>query len=116
MQDMTPEEFNRLKEESARHLKEIYKGRNMPPYPDFVTLNHKEEEKVTENYKKEAPKTLAPRHKNNPNFDVGNMFKFINFPELLKNSDSLLILGLIFLLISDKADEKLVLALLFIML
>lgn len=116
MQDISAEEFNRLKEESAKRMKELYKESHMPPFPSFVTVNSKNEEKVTENYKKPLPAKNDFESRNCPVFNPSNAFRFINFPELLKSSDSLLILGLIFLLLSDNSDEKLILALLFIML
>lgn len=116
MQDMSTEEFNRMKEESAKKMKEIYRESHMPLFPDFVTVNNKREEKVTENYKKESPSNNSYSGKNHPVFNPSTAFRFINFPEVLKSPDSLLILGLIFLLLSDNADEKLILALIFIML
>lgn len=116
MQDMSTEEFARMKEESARKMKELYKESHMPPFPDFVTINNKREEKVTDNYKNEPPSKSISTTKFSPVFNPSNTFRFINFPELLKSPDSLLILGLIFLLLSDNADEKLILALIFIML
>lgn len=115
MQDMTKEEFNKLKEESAKKMREIYKESSMPTFPDFVVVNNKQE-KVTDNYKISPPKKQQSQVGNSPVFNPSSMLKFINFPELTKNPDSLLILGLIFLLLSDNADEKLILALLFIML
>lgn len=115
MQDMTKEEFNKLKEESAKKMREIYKESSTPTFPDFVVVNNKRE-KITENYKNEPQKKQVSANRSSPVFNPSSMLKFINFPELTKNPDSLLILGLIFLLLSDNADEKLILALLFIML
>lgn len=116
MAEMSREEFNRLKEESSKRIREIYKGHGMPPYPDFISLQ-KQEKSIPE--KKEAvspPKKATPEcHRSNYNWLQG-MLRSINLSELLKNPESLLILGLIMLLMSDKADEKLVLALVFIML
>ena len=116
MAEMSQEEFNRLKEESSKRIREMYKGHSMPPYPDFISLQ-KQEKSVPE--KKEtvsAPKKAMPEFHHCNNNWLHGMLRSINLSELLKNPESLLILGLIILLISDKADEKLVLALVFIML
>ena len=111
MQEMSREEFERQKNDAARRIREIYKGQNMPPYPDFISLPAREKEIKTE-------ETVPPKtpQKSPPQTVTGNLFKFLNFSELLKSPDALLILGLIFLLLSDNADEKLILALVFIML
>ena len=116
MAEMSREEFNRLKEESSKRIREMYKGHNMPPYPDFISLQ-KQEKSIPETVQKVVPpkKTTPEYHSPNNNWLQG-MLRSINLSELLKNPESLLILGLIILLISDKADEKLVLALVFIML
>ena len=111
---MSKEEFNRIKEDSVKRMKELYM-RPMPPYPDFVTLKNDQkqnkkleiqEEKSLEKKKEEGRQNRAKNISFLENFNLG---------KLLKNSDTLLILGLIILLLSDSADEKLILALLFIM-
>lgn len=116
MAEMSREEFNRLKEESSKRIREMYKGHSMPPYPDFISLQN-QEKSVREKYEEVTPpKKAIPEHHNSNNNWLQGMLRSINLSELLKNPESLLILGLIILLISDKADEKLVLALVFIML
>ena len=107
MADMTKEEFQRQKSDAERRMRELYRGQNMPPFPDFVSVPKQQEAPKPEPTKKE----IAPTRNN-----TNNIFKFLNFSELLKSPDALLILGLIFLLMSDNADEKLILALVFIML
>ncbi len=107
MADMTREEFERQKNEAALKMKELYRGQSMPPYPDFIKLPKSEETpKEPEQKKERKPQKTAPN----------NVFRYLNLSEILKSPDALLILGLIFLLISDNADEKLILALVFIML
>lgn len=125
MEEMSREEFLQQKADAARRIKELYRGQNMPPYPDFVSLpkNTRQAEQhtidpppaVTE---KEAvsPTPQVRREPQTGGFMPASIFRFLNLPELLKSSDALLILGLIFLLMSDNADEKLILALVFIML
>lgn len=107
MADMTRDEFLRQKNEAARQMRELYRGQAMPPYPDFVKMPQSEEKP-----KEPEPKKEHCVQKQMPN----NIFRFLNLSEILKSPDALLILGLIFLLISDNADEKLILALVFIML
>ena len=107
MADMTREEFERQKNEAALKMKELYRGQTMPPYPDFIRVPQAEEK-----MQKSEPKKEKKPQKTVPN----NLFRYLNLSEILKSPDALLILGLIFLLISDNADEKLILALVFIML
>ncbi len=110
MEELTREEFERQKNDAAKRIRDMYKGQNMPPYPDFITVPENiEAPKKTE----ELPKNVKP----SPVLPASNnIFRMLNFSELLKSPDSLLILGIIFLLLSDNADEKLILALIFIML
>lgn len=118
MMDLSKEEFDRMKDESARRIKEIYKGSHMPPYPSFVSLPEKAKAKEPEEANQApTPNPPEPRYQNTrqSNF-AGNIFRFLNLEELTKTPDTLLILGLLLLLISDNADEKLILALIFIML
>lgn len=110
MQEMTKEEFEKQKSDAAKRIREIYRGQNMPPYPDFITLPKTDNKPPKQ---KTVLETAAPCR---PKNTTENMFRFLNFSELLKSPDALLILGLIFLLMSDNADEKLILALVFIML
>ena len=112
--DMTKEEFERQKAESARRIKELYRGHTMPPYPEFVTVPQGvAAEKPTDPPKQvfsEAPVAV----RKSP--DIGGLLRCFNMGEILKSPDSLLILGIILLLLSDRSDEKLILALIFIML
>ena len=111
--DMTKEEFQRQKEESAKRIQEMYRGHNMPPYPEFVSISSSAPVHLPP--KPEATKP-SPAKKILPNKpDIGGILKCFNMGEILKSSDSLLILGLILLLLSDHGDEALIMALVFIM-
>lgn len=110
MEDLTREEFEKQKSDAAKRIRDMYKGQNMPPYPDFIALPENKEipQKAEESTKCVRRSPITPAS--------NNIFRMLNFSELLKSPDSLLILGIIFLLLSDNADEKLILALIFIML
>lgn len=110
MSDMSREEFERLKKDSARRIREMYKGHNMPPYPDFIDLKGRVEEPPTP--ASDPPRPASSPAPQGPLPILGNL----NIRSLTQNPDSLLILGLILLLAGEKADEKLLLALVFIML
>ncbi len=114
MAELTREEFNRLKEESSNRIREMYKGHSMPPYPDFVKLE-KPAPPPSCNPIVKPVVTQKPCSSNGQN-PLAGILRSVNLSELLKNPESLLILGLIILLMSDHADEKLILALVFIML
>ena len=122
MAELTKEEFDRLKDESTRRMRELYGGRTMPPYPDFISIPKgaaqtlSDKEIPSADYNSQSAKGFCPRSPQNNNSELLGLFKNFNISELLKNPDTLLILGIILLLVSDKADEKLILALIFIML
>ena len=112
MQEMSRAEFERQKNDAANRIREMYKGQKSPTFPSFVSVpaaTEQPQEKDDINVSKEIEKKPSCTPAN-------NIFKFLNFSEILKSPDSLLILGLILLLIGDNADEKLILALVFIML
>ncbi len=110
MSDMSREEFESLKADSARRIREMYRGHGMPPYPDFVDL--KDSEKAVPPPAADPPRPPASPSPRGPLSFLGNL----NIRGLSQNPDSLLILGLILLLAGENADEKLLLALIFIML
>ena len=123
MDEMTREEFMRQKDEASRRIKEIYRGQRMPPYPSFVKLPNEESQKPavlqTESSKGQTKNSLTCASSGKSagiESSPLNIFKSLNIQQIMRSPDSLLILGLIFLLMSDKADEKLILALIFIML
>jgi hypothetical protein len=114
--------FLRQKEMAEREMKALYMG-STPRFPDFVALPHNDN-KTNKKYVLEAEQkkeglgeTTKKTNRKEPAGKLqNNIFRFLNMPELLKSPDALLIMGLIFLLMSDNADEKLILALVFIML
>ncbi len=107
---MTKEEFERQKAESARRIRELYRGHNMPPYPEFVSVTQKKTEAPP------AERVLPPPKPKGGEGNIQGILKCFNMGEVLKSPDSLLILGIILLLLSDKGDERLIMALIFIML
>lgn len=126
MEEISREEFLRQKADAERRMKELYGGHSMPPYPGFVSLTGNAPKasqaavpprEPKSDGKPQKPAVRPASNGNTPSgFAAYDMFRFLNLPELLKSQDTLLILGLIFLLMSDNADEKLILALVFIML
>jgi hypothetical protein len=114
MAEFSQNEFEKMKNEAAQRVMEMYKGTGgkMPPYPDFISLPktenfHEKKEKVQEQEGRIEPKT----RQNN-----GSFLRYLNFAELTKNKDGLLLIGLILLLSSDGADDLLILALAYILL
>ena len=107
-------EFEKMKSEAAQRVMEMYKGTGgkMPPYPDFISLpkNEKTKKKMAEEEQKEERKIQPYVQKNN------GFLRYLNFGELSKNKDGLLLIGLILLLSSDGADELLILALAYVLL
>ena len=114
--DMTREEFEREKNDAANRIREMYKGQNSPAFPSFVSVHTLQSAPKKEDVR--AVQKPAPIETQNqaPSRVQNNLFKFLNFSEILKSPDALLILGIILLLLSDNADEKLILALVFILL
>ncbi len=112
---MTREEFERKKADSARRIREMYAGRNMPPYPDFVKVRAEQVKEATPDKAQQAviKKITTPPQSV---FSAEGILRSLNIEQIIKNPESLLILGLIILLISDGADQLLILALIFIML
>lgn len=114
MSEYSQKEFERMKDEAAHRVMEMYKGAGgkMPPYPDFISLpkNEKPKEKPKETDKSEKKILYTPRQNNN------GFLRYLNFGELSKNKDGLLLIGLILLLSSDGADELLILALAYVLL
>lgn len=114
--DMTREEFEREKNDAANRIREMYKGQSSPAFPSFVSLPTPQNKPSAEEIET-VQKPVENKHQNHaPCRMQNNLFKFLNFSEILKSPDALLILGIILLLISDNADEKLILALVFILL
>ncbi len=114
MADYSQKEFEKMKNEASRRVMEMYKGAGgkMPPYPDFISLpkNEKSEEKK-ETFEEKEKKIASKPSQNN-----GRFLRYLNFGELSKNKDGLLLIGLILLLSSDGADDLLILALAYVLL
>ena len=61
MSDMTREEFLKEKSDAERRIRELYSGRTLPPYPDFVSIKESEKPQVI----KDSPKHLSkPKNEN----------------------------------------------------
>lgn len=115
MAEYSTREFEQMKNEAAKRVMEMYKGSGgkMPPYPDFITLPNKESpetknEHARENTEGKSMTSKAPNH--------SRFLKYLNFGELTKNKDGLLLIGLILLLSSEGADDLLILVLAYILL
>ena len=114
MAEYSPKEFEKMKNEAAQRVMEMYKGSGgkMPPYPDFISLPRNQKNNETqENNEVKEEKTTTVSRANNSGF-----LRYLNFGELTKNKDGLLLIGLILLLSSDGADEMLILALAYVLL
>lgn len=122
MSDMTREEFLREKSNAEQRIRELYSGRTLPTYPDFVSIKENTEKQRTQGTVSPAPEQKKQVRSSSLgsttpcNNSPTRLFKFLNIPEILKSPDSMLILGIILLLMSDNGDEMLILALIFIML
>lgn len=126
MAELTREEFLKQREDAAKRMRELYGERGTPNFPDFVALPRQpstspppEEEKGYE-HREKSEKVQQKFGQNYPyqerNGSPLGLLSALNLKSLTQNSETLLILGLILLLMSDNADEKLILALVFIML
>ena len=111
---MSREEFEKQKAESAKRIWEMYRGHVMPPYPEFLKPEPIKE--PDEPQKKPAPVHKAPPKHDREAGGIGNVFSRLDLAQITNSPDGLLILGLILLLLADKADEKLILSLVFLIL
>lgn len=112
MSNMSREEFLRLQKEAETRMREMQKRSDeitgkMPPAPNFVTLRN--EEKPQEVKAPQKP----PQNKRSNGLDL---LRMLNFGNMNMDSDRILILALMLLLIGESNDELLILALLYIML
>ncbi len=114
MAEYSQREFEKMKNEAAERVMEMYKGAGgkMPPYPDFISLPRQEEKQEKPQKEEEKCDKNVPILRQNNN----GFLRFLNFGELMKNKDGLLLIGLILLLSSDGADDLLILALAYILL
>lgn len=127
MEGITREDFERMKQTASEKVLEMHrdsKHRHMPPFPDFVTRPDRREDSHRQTDAQphgDSPGGTAPRHaKTEPASDISGRVRqilpYVNLSALTQNKDALLLLGLILLLSGDKADEKLILALAYILL
>ncbi len=110
MDGMSREEFERMKQNAFDSAIKTHKSRL--PFPDFVSIPKPIEEEKPQ----VPPSPTAKPPESGRNNRVSSLLKYINLPEMLKNGDSLLLLGLILLLSNESADETLILALAYILL
>ena len=110
MQDISRDEFERLKNAAADKMREMGNRQTKTVFPSFV--------RVPTGQDREAPQEepLVKTEKIKSAGRANNFLKYMNLPELLKDKDSLLILGLILLLSNEEADETLIMALAYILL
>ena len=89
MEEMSREEFERQKAESARRIREMYRGHAMPPYPEFL---RPEPPKKQQEVSMESPSPLKvqPKHDRTIN-GLGNIFNRLNVAQIASSSDGLLI-------------------------
>lgn len=114
MDTITPEELQRAAErvrELSRRSSVNTRSHAMPPTPDFVNVNRRQQPAPPPPPAEKA--SLPPPKRGSA---VNSLFKMINFKNLEIDSDVSLILGILLLLSSDKTDEILSMALLYIML
>ena len=101
----------RMREMNARAAKSTVAG-NMPPVPPFVRVPRQENAARTDGRAKTPPPPPPPPQN-------GGLQGLLDIP-FLKNltgsGDTALILGLLLILISEKADKKLLFALVYILL
>ncbi len=112
MDGMSREEFERMKQNAFESAIKTHKSRL--PFPDFVSIPKQNEEETPKI--KASPTPAARPLETGRNNQVSSLLKYLNLPEMLKNGDSLLLLGLILLLSNESADETLILALAYILL
>lgn len=110
MSNMSREEFLRLQKEAEARMREMQRRSDeitgkMPPAPDFVTLREQPQGDI----KKETP----PPQKNGRGLDL---LRMLNFKNINMDSDRVLLIALMLLLVGESSDELLLLALLYIML
>ena len=81
---MTREEFEKKKADSAKRIREMYAGRNMPPYPDFVKVRAEQgkEEKPDKPRPTASKKMVAPPQQG---FSAEGLLRSLNIEQIIKN-------------------------------
>jgi len=129
---MTDKEFlnaqiaavERMKEMNSRSQFQNQGNHQMPPVPSFVNIPDKKTKRSDTSFGKSdipkppnqntAPHSLPQKNRSQPSNDSSIGLPF--FDKFLKDSDSVLIIGLLLLLMSENADKKLLFALVYILL
>lgn len=132
---MSQNDFFAAQQDAVERMREMNRratphnsGRPMPPIPSFVRLqgnnsnsnqNNSRERGRHAEFNREPPKTQEANHKDNPPpKKSGSFLDGLNLPFLDKlkgEADIALIIGLILILMSEKADKKLLFALIYIL-
>lgn len=112
MDGMSREEFEKMKQSAVDSAIRSHKSRL--PFPDFVSI-------PSQTAQSTPKETSAPQFSDSPPPEykkkrISSLLRYVNLSEMLKNGDSLLLLGLILLLCDESADETLILALAYILL
>ena len=128
---MEDNEFARQSKEAVEKMREMSsraagnnRGQNMPPVPPFVRLQGNRQNTPPQRQRQNTPptETAVPVNKpeaiKNDNQSSG-FLSGLNIPfldMLSKDTDVSLIIGLLLILMSEKADKKLLFALVYILL
>ena len=109
-------DVHRMQQDAERRMREMKKKANVyignsetPPVPNFVSRNHRQPEQKTQ--RNEHQNKKEPINRNGL-----DLLRVLNFKNIKIDSDVLIIVALIFMLSSEKTDELLLMALLYIML
>lgn len=108
MAELSREEFLKMQREAEERLRRMQQksaAAVMPPTPDFVSLREKED-------KEQGPKVC----RESPQRGSFNLLRMLNIKDMQLDSDRLLIIAVLLLLLSESSDELLMLALIYIML
>ncbi|MEE1238387.1 MAG: hypothetical protein UHO61_00485 [Acutalibacteraceae bacterium] len=122
---MEDNEFARQSKEAVEKMREMNsrsinsKGQSMPPVPSFVRLQGNRQNTTSQRPQQNtpAPKISEAEIKKNYSKNTG-ILSGLNIPfldALSKDTDVSLIIGLLLILISEKADKKLLFALVYIL-
>lgn len=114
MENVTPDDFERMKNEATERLRKMTR-RDMPPFPNFVKIPESAPTYPTNKQTTPEEQQVSVSEKQNKR-SANSLLRYVNIPEMLKNSDAMLLLALILLLSNEDADETLILALTYILL
>jgi hypothetical protein len=117
--NMDQNEFLKQQQEAAERMRRMHErsqirntAHTAPPAPDFVRLSpYRNENHNTEHTKSQHQPDSTPHLQSNQM----NINRGFDLATLMKDGDAALIIGLLLLLYSEKADTKLLLALLYIL-